>query len=78
MKNKIFKNKLYQIAIELSTENKELLAYDYRGGEINLSSHGVLNAVNSELGASIQSHFNIRLSAYGVEISDEEISMEVA
>ena len=75
--NNYFILEKYNMAIVLDTSNEMLLDYSHKNKEIDISSEGILKAVNAEISESIENHFKIELSDYGVEIYDESITMEM-
>ena len=66
----------YNLAVKLDNENNQLLAYDNKDDLVNKHSEGILTTVSSELALKIEQQLNISLSKYGVNIFDENISME--
>lgn len=65
------------MAINLDKDKKSVLSFDSKENGINIQSECILNSVNSDIAASIKEHFKINLSAYGVEIENKVIEINI-
>ena len=54
------------MAVELRSESKCIICYDYNDFEIDYSTEGILTKVDASLGETIEEHYHIKLSEYGV------------
>ena len=66
----------YGIAVELKNEGNCIICYDYKDFEIDYSTEGILTKVDASLGETIEEHYHIKLSEYGVEFYDEIFKAE--
>ena len=66
--------KEYERVVSISHEQKCLYTYKYFGTKIIKSSRGTLLGTNPEIAKKLESHFDIVLKDYGVEILDECIT----
>jgi len=57
----------YQLYITVDPALKVIVACDYVMGELYQTRCGRLKKVNSDLGQTLESYFQIKLSEYGVE-----------
>ncbi len=67
----------YGMAVELRSESKCIICYDYKDSEIDYSTEGILTKIDSSLGEMIEEQYHIKLSEYGVEFYDEIFKVEV-
>ena len=68
----------YGMAVELRSESKCIICYDYKDFEIDYSTEGILTKVDTSLGEMIEEQYHIELYEYGVEFYDEIFKVEVA
>ncbi|MDX4028342.1 hypothetical protein [Aliarcobacter skirrowii] len=67
----------FNMAIKVDEDNKELLSYDLRDNIVIESSEGILKEVNQELYNALETHLNINPNEYGIEINNEEVSLQI-
>lgn len=67
----------FNMAIKIDDNTKELLAYDVKNGVAELESEGILKEVNQELYNALETHLNINPNEYGIEINNEEVSLQI-
>lgn len=67
----------FNMAIKIDDNTKELLAYDVKNGVAELESEGILKEVNQELYNALETNLNINPSEYGIEINNEEVSLQI-
>ena len=66
------------MAVELRSESKCIICYDYKDFEIDYSTEGILTKVETSLGKMIEEQYHIELHEYGVEFYDEVFQLETA
>ena len=74
MDKKILHIKEYQLVVVLDKDNKLLLSYDSIDG-LELTSEGILKAVNDELNLKISQYFKIDIEDYGVTVVCENMKL---
>lgn len=67
----------FNMAIKIDDNTKELLAYDVKNGVAELESEGILKEVNQELYNALETNLNINPNEYGIEINNEEVSLQI-
>lgn len=67
----------FNMAIKIDDNTKELLAYDVKNGVAELESEGILKEVNQELYNALETQLNINPNEYGIEINNEEVSLQI-
>ncbi|WP_294963347.1 hypothetical protein [Sulfurimonas sp.] len=65
----------HNIAIDVDTENRTILAFTLEEGEVLKETEGILNEVASSINEKIAKHFNINTIEYGIESCSENYSM---
>jgi hypothetical protein len=66
------------MAVELRSESKCIICYDYKDFEIDYSTEGILTKIDPSLGEMIEEQYHIKLFDYGVSLYDECYTQEIA